>query len=58
MAAVCGGDAGRNRYGTEEVGDEMVGLSAAGAFPFGVKIYGHTIQMYIVERGRNKDKRQ
>lgn len=20
--------------------------------------YGHTIQMYIVERGRNKDKRQ
>lgn len=23
-----------------------------------VTIYGHTIQMYIVERGRNKDKRQ
>lgn len=23
-----------------------------------IKIYGHTIQMYIVERGRNKDKRQ
>lgn len=21
-------------------------------------VYGHTIQMYIVERGRNKDKRQ
>ena len=39
VAAVCGGDAGRNRYGTEEVGDEMVGLSAAGAFPFGVKIF-------------------
>lgn len=39
VAAVCGGDAGRNRYGTEEVGDEMVGLSTAGAFPFGVKIF-------------------
>lgn len=24
---------------------------------FGAR-YGHTIQMYIVERGRNKDKRQ
>ena len=23
-----------------------------------VSLYGHTIQMYIVERGRNKDKRQ
>lgn len=23
-----------------------------------VSYYGHTIQMYIVERGRNKDKRQ
>ena len=22
------------------------------------RLYGHTIQMYIVERGRNKDKRQ
>ena len=39
VAAVCGGDAGRNRYGTEEVGDEMVGLPAAAAFPFVVKIF-------------------